>query len=180
MASIIWPKKKILYWAYGSNLCVESMSRRCPAAKKLGRLTVQDAALVFRGVADVVVREGLCVPGGLWEVTERCERELDRYEGVSSGFYLKRYLTIKRKGKDKPEQVLFYQMKMSRGIMPPSQAYLDVISNGYKDFGIDTSYLDAALQESWGNKKVTPILRERHKRKGEPTLARSIAPEATA
>lgn len=166
----------MLYWAYGSNLNIAAMRERCPAARKVGRLFVEDAALVFRGVADVTVCEGSVVPGGLWEITRECERSLDRYEGVASRLYLKRYLTVKRKGK-KREVVLFYQMRMSTGVQPPSEFYLDLIARGYRDFGLPLEVLDAAVAESWSEKKITPILRERHERRGRPTLAKAVSSE---
>lgn len=163
----------MLYFAYGSNLNIENMAHRCPAAKKVGRLFVEDAALVFRGVADVTIRENSVVPGGLWEITRACERSLDQYEGVASNFYLKRYLTIKRKGKK--EQVLFYQMRMSTGVQPPSEFYLEVIAQGYRDFNLPLEVLDAALAESWSDKKVTPVLKARHIKRGSPKLAQAVA-----
>ena len=64
------------YWAYGSNLCVEHMRRRCPRAQKICRLDVPGLALVFRGVADVTIRRGALVQGGLWKITRECERLL--------------------------------------------------------------------------------------------------------
>lgn len=160
------------YWAYGSNLCRASMRRRCPGARFVGRLDVQDARLVFRGVADVVVDKGSFVPGGLWSITPEDERELDHYEGVASRFYLKRYLRMNVG--DRVRKILFYQMRMSTGVMPPSQAYLDVIARGYGDFGLPLEVLDAAVVASWGDKEVTPVLRARHDRKGRPTLAQPI------
>lgn len=152
------------YWAFGSNLCKRHMRVRCPAANPVGPMTVDDAALIFRGVADVTVRKESIVPGGLWRITRECEAALDRYEGVSSRLYLKRYLTIKVKGKI--EDCLFYQMSTHRGVMPPSEGYLGTILEGYRDFDLDTDILNAAVEESWGTKKVTPFLKERHLRRG--------------
>jgi len=161
----------MLYWAYGSNLCVRHMKRRCPRAVKLRPLVVKQAALVFRGVADVTLRDGSQVQGGLWRISGECERLLDQYEGVKSNLYIKRYLPVTQDGKK--QDCLFYQMATHRGIMPPSEAYIDTIAQGYKDFGLDLADLDAALQEAWGTKKVTTMLRERHERKGRPKLARA-------
>src|SRR5262252_7297802 len=107
---------QMYYWAYGSNLNVAAMRRRCPAAEQVRKMFVTDAALVFRGVADVTVRKGNMVPGGLWKITEKCEASLDRYEGVGTRFYLKRYLPIKIKGK--VHDCMFYQMRASTGVMP--------------------------------------------------------------
>lgn len=167
-----------LYWAYGSNLNVAHMASRCPKAKKLGRLFVTDAALVFRGVADVTVLEGSVVPGGLWRITRECEAALDRYEGVASRFYLKRYLRVKVEGKK--QDVLFYQMRMSTGVQPPFESYLDTIAQGYKDFDLPLDLLSYAVERSWTDKDLTPILRKRWQDRGSPSLARCVKEEVAA
>lgn len=160
----------MLYFAYGSNLCIDHMRRRCPEAEPLRAMPVKDAALVFRGVADVTLRKNSFVQGGLWRITDECEKSLDRFEGVASKLYLKRYLQV-RNEKGAVEDCLLYQMRISKGIMPPAEAYLETIAQGYRDFDLDLAYLDAALQESWGSKKITETLRERHVRRGRPKLA---------
>jgi gamma-glutamylcyclotransferase (GGCT)/AIG2-like uncharacterized protein YtfP len=158
-----------LYWAYGSNLDPVSMRRRCPSAKRIGPLTLDNGQLIFRGVADVVHYENSSVPGGVWRISKECERVLDQYEGVKYGLYKKRYLKLKIDGVK--EQCLYYQMSADRGIMPPAEHYLDVIRRGYEYFGLDLEILNRALEASWSDKKVTPHLRERHNRKGRPALA---------
>lgn len=165
-----------LYWAYGSNLSIRQMAQRCPDAEMVGPLVVDDGALVFRGVADVVGRRGSRVAGGLWRITPRCERTLDHYEGVSKRLYMKRYLTIAIDGGE-PEDVLFYQMRTHRGVMPPTDAYLRTIADGYADFGLDVARLDQALSEAWQCKELTPTLRDRRRRQrqaGIPSLARAV------
>jgi gamma-glutamylcyclotransferase (GGCT)/AIG2-like uncharacterized protein YtfP len=159
-----------LYWAYGSNLNVEAMKSRCPNAEQYKPLYVHNGQLVFRGVADVegIEDEESMVPGGLWHVTEECIEALDTYEGVRSGLYAKKYLTLRVKGKVK--KCLFYKMN-SVGVMPPWDSYLDVIEQGYKDFKLDRRFLDEALERSWHNKDKTPDLRRRWLAKGKPRLA---------
>jgi AIG2-like family len=161
-----------LYWAYGANLNVDSMARRCPGAEPVAALVMPNGALVFRGVADVVVRKGSEVHGGLWWITPACERSLDRFEGVSSGLYLKRELVVRLS--KVPHKCLFYQMAMSTGVMPPSEHYLDTIAEGYRDFGLDLDALDEAVQESWVGKKVTSVLRRRYLAKGSLKMSRGV------
>lgn len=165
-------KNRTLYWAYGSNLCIRSMARRCPKAKPYEALTIHNSALTFRGVADVVVRKGHLTPGGLWWITKECEDSLDAYEGVRSGFYLKRYLPMTIRGKE--HRVLFYQMATRNGIQPPAPSYLDTIAEGYIDFGLDQEWLEIALQEAWENKELTPMLRRRWHARGKQKLAREL------
>jgi hypothetical protein len=58
--------------------------------------------------------------------------------------------------------------------MPPTEAYVETIARGYHDFDIDLDYLNRALMESWNDKEVTPVLKERHVKRGKPKLAREV------
>jgi hypothetical protein len=161
------------YWAYGSNLSVKQMQKRCPGAVKVGALYVHYGRLRFRGVADVIGsrKSTNVVPGGLWLITAKHEAMLDRCEGV--GFergYSKMYLDYTDKNRVKHD-CLFYKKKHGRGVMPPAQYYLDYIAEGYRDFGLEMAYLDEALAHSHEKKNVTPELRWRRKRDRYARLA---------
>jgi hypothetical protein len=147
----------MLYFAYGSNLNARHMARRCPDAKPLGKFFLDDALLVFRGVADCIL-------------TADCENTLDRYEGVRSGFYSKEYLDIA--GIPGEPQLMLYVMN-STGVMPPSLGYLETIKAGYRDFRLPLAPLRAAVQRSWDEKNKTKAERARYYRTGFPTLARA-------
>lgn len=163
----------MLYWAYGSNLCPQGMKSRAPGAKRVGPCVLGNGSLVFRGVADVASMDGdeYTIQGGVWRITKTDEQALDRYEGVSGGLYLKRYLTLKVKGV--AEECLFYQMPSKRGhaIMPPSDSYLRTIQRGYEYFGLDLDELNKAVASSWDDKNKTEWLRERYVRRGRQKLA---------
>ena len=72
-----------LYFAYGSNIDLEQMARRCPAAQVVGPATLENYELAFRGsgFATIMPKEGSVVHGLLWSITPLCEQALDRYEG---------------------------------------------------------------------------------------------------
>ena len=72
-----------LYFAYGSNIDLEQMVRRCPAAQVVGPVTLENYELAFRGsgFATIVPKKGGVVHGLLWSITPLCEQALDRYEG---------------------------------------------------------------------------------------------------
>lgn len=163
-----------LMLSYGSNLNFDAMRRRCPKAKPVGPLLLDNGLLVFRSVADIISRPGCRVVGGLWEITPECEVVLDRYEGVRTGLYAKRYLMLEHEGE--PTRCLFYQMQV-RGISPPSEGYLDVIRKGYEDFGLDQTLLDRAVRHSWRKRNDTPYIRRRYMRDGKPKLARPRRPD---
>ena len=163
----------MLYLAYGSNLNVAHMKRRCPKARPVGPFHLQDSRLVFRGVADIEYADGESCPGGLWRITKECEASLDIYEGVESGLYSKVYLKARVAKTGKIVRILVYQMNCD-GVMPPSQTYLGTIAQGYKDFGLDLDYLDYTLQRSWHDKDRTPFLNRRRKRRGNEPFAKEI------
>lgn len=164
--------KTRLYFAYGSNLNIGQMRRRAPDARPICELMLKNWKLVFRGVADVVQEHGAVCPGGVWEISEADEHKLDLYEGVKGGLYRKVYLPIATfRGHT---SMLMYVMN-SDGIFPPSKYYLEGIEEGYGDFRLGKKarkMLDAAVQESWDEKRPTVRERERSYRCGYPTLAR--------
>lgn len=151
----------IHYLAYGSNLCKARMRQRCPDARPVGRATVHDARLIFRGPADVVTEKGSSVVCGLWRISRADMSALDRFEGVSGGFYERRKALVKVDGKH--VDALIYVMKAT-GIMPPSHTYYDVVRRGYHDFGIDEAQLDAAIRYSWENKLMCQATSARRQR----------------
>ena len=162
----------MLYFAYGSNLNVAAMKRRCPAALPLCRFTLTGSRLVFRGVADVAVDEAYKVIGALWRITPECEEALDRYEGLASGMYKKEYALVTKGNKKlkKGERVMFYVMN-STGIFPPSEGYLKTIEDGYRDFKLPMKQLNAAVLHSWKEKAPSHRERQRYRRTGRPPLA---------
>ena len=138
---------KKLYIAYGSNMNVEQMSRRCPNAKPIGKMVLKNYKLVFKGVADIEKSESAEVPVVVWEITKECEKALDIYEGYPR-LYRKEYVQIEINGKI--ELAMVYVMNYAKGAKP-SEYYYNVIKQGYKDFGIETEPLEMALAESQAN-----------------------------
>lgn len=135
---------KKLYIAYGSNMNLEQMKRRCPLAKAIGKTVLKNYKLVFKGVADIERSEDAEVPVVVWEITKECEKALDIYEGYPR-LYRKEYVQIEIDGKI--ELAMVYVMNYTKGAKP-SEYYYNVIKQGYKDFGIKTETLEIALAES--------------------------------
>lgn len=142
--------KKRLYIAYGSNLNLAQMGSRCPNSKPICKTWLNDFKLVFQGHplgahANVIPAEGHRVPVAVWEITPLDERALDRYEGVAGGYYTKETAEVEINGE--MHEALIYIMT-PRGYGIPSDRYLDVIVEGYRDFNLDAEYLNTALIES--------------------------------
>ena len=79
---------KKLYFAYGSNINLEQMALRCPAAQIVGPVVLENYELLFRGnargngVATIAPKTGSQVYGLLWRITPACEQSLDFYEAI--------------------------------------------------------------------------------------------------
>jgi gamma-glutamylcyclotransferase (GGCT)/AIG2-like uncharacterized protein YtfP len=158
-----------IYFAYGSNLNKRQMAVRCPLATAIGPYRLDDAVLVFRGVADVIHKPGAAVFGAIWRITPECEEVLDRYEGIRHGLYRKVYVDLYQPI-DGEKELMFYVMN-STGIEPPSRTYLDGIREGYRDFGLKQKPLSDAVEDSYKNRNPSHVERQRYRRNGRPQLA---------
>lgn len=139
----------VLYVAYGSNMNVAQMRKRCPGARLLGRGILAGYQLSFRGRpgnchATIDECEGGRVPVVLWRITSADEAALDRYEGYPS-YYRKERVLVGFDG-----QVVLGMAYVMNGceIGEPSATYFGTILQGYRDAGIDAAPLVAALQRA--------------------------------
>lgn len=77
--------EKTLYFAYGSNLNLDQMARRCPDAEPVGRVRLDGYRLAFRrtggGYLTILPDKGNHVDGLLWKVSAQDEQALNHYEG---------------------------------------------------------------------------------------------------
>jgi len=79
------------YFAYGANLDVATMTKRCPGARVLGpaRLARHRFIIMEPGFATVVRDSAAMVHGLLWTLSLSDIPALDRYEDVHVGLYRK-------------------------------------------------------------------------------------------
>jgi gamma-glutamylcyclotransferase (GGCT)/AIG2-like uncharacterized protein YtfP len=126
-----------LYLAYGANLNQQSMLSRCPQAKPVRSVTVPGWRLKFATHATIEPSPHHALQGALWEITSRCEENLDWFEGYPT-YYTKHYLDIDG------DRVMVYVMNNGQEAAP-SPGYLDVIRQGYQDWQLDPHCLTEAL-----------------------------------
>lgn len=137
--------KKQLYIAYGSNINLEQMAYRCPHSKVVGTSEIKDFELEFRGVATIVPKENASVPVLIWELDERDLPTLNRYEGWPR-LYRQEKMSFELDGKSYKGMAYL----MNRGeISSPSQQYYNTILQGYRENGLDESFLQRALENSF-------------------------------
>ena len=139
-----------LYFAYGSNIHLEQMAFRCPAAQPLMPVVLSGYELTFRGsgVATVIPKIDAVVPGLLWSITPECEKSLDRYEGYPH-LYHKADVAVTDPETGKIYYPMLYEMD-GRFQEPelPSPMYFVGIMEGYAQNNMDARPLIAALKKT--------------------------------
>lgn len=144
------PKER-LYIAYGSNLSVEQMSRRCPTAKVVGKSLLRNWRLRFRGgngqaVATIERCEGYNVPVLVWKIQPIDEKALDRYEGFPY-HYRKENLRITLNGK-RISAMVYIINEGGRSYNAPSAGYFEFIRRSYEVLDFDIGTLNEAAKSS--------------------------------
>ena len=137
--------KRRLYIAYGSNMNLEQMARRCPTAVVVGHAMLENWKLVFNGVASVERSKGDRVPVVVWDIKPDDEAALDLYEGWPR-LYRKETRRIRLNGK--LANAMIYIMNNVKGYLPPNTGYYNVILEGYKSAGFDTEILREAASRT--------------------------------
>ncbi len=131
----------MLYFAYGSNLNLFQMKRRCKDSVFLKKYELKGYKLNFRSkyrAADIEPKKNSIVPGGLFEISKSDEKKLDVYEDFPT-LYKKHYFYYYGK------KVMTYTMVNKSAFKFPTERYLNVVKRGYKDCGLDNKYLQKGL-----------------------------------
>lgn len=127
------------YFAYGSNLCVQQMARRCPGAcdPRPAVLPDHDWLINQRGVATVEPSTGARVHGVLWHVTDTDLATLDSAEGVPVRYRRDR-LTVQL-GDGAAEAWVYIDHRVEPG--PPRPGYLERIIDGALHHGLPQRWI---------------------------------------
>lgn len=128
------------YFAYGSNLCVQQMARRCPGATdpQPAMLADHDWLINERGVATVEPFTGSRVHGVLWWLTDQDLATLDSAEGVPVRYRRDR-LTVQTDTGSSPAWV-YVDHRVEPG--PPRPGYLERIIDGARHHGLPQRWID--------------------------------------
>jgi len=138
--------KRKLYVAYGSNMSIDQMKKRCPESLCLGIAKIEGYRLFFKEFATIKKSKKHGVPILLWSISPKDEEALDKYEGFPRMYY-KADISIDFNGRTLTSMV--YIMSDKRNVTPPSQWYYDVIHAAYLRFDIDLRHLNLALSHTW-------------------------------
>ena len=133
----------MLYFAYGSNLNLFQMKRRCKDSAFLKKYELKGYKLNFRSkyrAADIEKSKNFIVPGALFEISKSDEKKLDVYEDFPI-LYKKLYFSYYNK------TVMTYIMVNKTEFRYPTERYLNVVKQGYKDCKLDNKFLIKALNQ---------------------------------
>lgn len=153
---------KKYYLAYGSNLNLEQMKKRCHSFKVIDTINLQGYRLVYKGSEDnyayltIEKCENSYVPLALFSISLFDTIALDNYEGYPF-FYSKKYFTVDVKGKEK--DAFLYVMNNDNDYHIPSDEYVEICKKGYKDFNFDEAILDKAYSDTCKNIKKLELKR---------------------
>ena len=134
----------MLYFAYGSNLNHFQMKRRCKDSVFLKKYELKNYRLNFRSkyrAADIEKKKNSIVPGALFEISKSDEKKLDVYEDFPI-LYTKMYFKYYNK------RVMTYSMVKKTKFRYPTERYLNIIKQGYKDCKLEKKYLIKALNSN--------------------------------
>lgn len=151
-------EKHTISLAYGSNLNIEDMRKRCPEAEIIGAGILENYRLLFKGeekdaFLTIEKKEGSVVPVGLWKLSPSDEISLDVYEEFPQMYY-KVDLPVKT---EKGETIFAMAYVMRKDYEDnhefnlPSSDYLQSVIEGYRNFKFDGRYLLDALEKSIRN-----------------------------
>ena len=128
------------YFAYASNLNRKQMLERCPDSKPKFIATLHNYKLVFvgwsrqwrGGTASIKPFRGEKVLGAIYEITEQCLRQLDKYEGYPDK-YNRLNVTVFDEDSEPIEAITYIKAGQLEETQP-SKEYLAVIQQGYRDW----------------------------------------------
>ena len=131
----------IYYFAYGSNLHHLQMKKRCPKCQFIKKMILNNYNLTFRssyGAADIQKKLGKKVYGALYIISKSAEKRLDAYEEFPI-LYKKKYFNYQGK------RIMTYIMPKKTKLTPPTERYLNIIKQGYRDCNLNIKSLNTAL-----------------------------------
>ncbi len=135
--------------AYGTNIRTSELTKSFPDAKILGYGYIHNYALEFVGydghaIATLTKKHGAKTPVAVWEFPPELRFTIANYEPFP--YLYKRIPVTALVGKTKMRgEVYITKQKLRHGI--PSNEYLEVLRQGYREAGFDENLIDQALRE---------------------------------
>ena len=141
------------YLAYGSNLDMERMGKRCPYAVVVGTTEIKGYRLLFKKsktgcYATIEQDANESVPAVVWKLSEYDELLLDRYEGCPRYYYKKQF------------QLPVWNLNEDRRLGCPDAEYFELLRGGYSDWEFPLDTLKRGLAASIGRVEAIRYLKK--------------------
>ncbi|KAI9801432.1 MAG: hypothetical protein M1825_003412 [Sarcosagium campestre] len=142
-----------VYFAYGSNLWLAQMARRCPESKPQNVAYLRDWNWIIneRHYANVIPSKGDIVYGLTYLISPEDEKSLDGFEGVPIA-YSKVTIAVDEETSDNGQrrvEALVYVDYNRTGTDVPRQEYVERMNYGIQDalrLGVPQWYVDKYLR----------------------------------
>lgn len=135
------------YIAYGSNMNIKQMKRRCPDAEIIGTGTIDYELKFYRGgYCDIIPSDKKKTPVVIWTISQADEQELDCYEGYPRFYTKEEGVPI---AMDNGQTIYGMAYIMTEGYKYPQMPradYFMTVLEGYLDNNIGTKPLSDALE----------------------------------
>ena len=135
-------EENVYYFAYAYNLNKKQMRERVPESKPMFVATLPNYKLLFSGwsrqwrggYATIMLSRGDKVLGAIYEVSDRDLRRLDNYEDCPRNYNHVNVNVFDEDGNT--VEATTYIRKENQKETKPSQEYLAVIQQGYRDWDL--------------------------------------------
>jgi len=176
--------RRVLYFAYGSNMSPNVISEVCPSFTFLGIARLDGYRIAFTrysdnwrgGVADIIDELGMSLYGVLYEIEEKEVEDLDRKEGYGSKYTKTEVDVVLLPDLYTYAAIVYVVISKESSEISPSREYLDTMIEGAKCWGIRRKYisfLESLKLEDTNNFRAGFLVRptdSRAEAKGMPLL----------
>jgi gamma-glutamylcyclotransferase (GGCT)/AIG2-like uncharacterized protein YtfP len=138
------------YFAYGLNMSVTLMGRRCPGAAPIGsaRLDGWRFIVMRGGYASIVPAPGAVVHGVLWRLTSRDLAALNAFENIDGGLYARRILPVRR-GAQREPALTYVSRERREG--RPQPGYQAIVVASARQWNLPAPYVSGL--ERWARSR---------------------------
>lgn len=130
------------YFAYGSNMDLDQMARRCPGATPAGTAVLEGWRYAYCAGVATIVPDGGQTHGLLWDLEPTHIDTLDVYEGVAEGRYRQEFVEVRVTDSGETITVLAY-VKRFVGPSAPREGYAELVEACTVRLGFPDDYCRA-------------------------------------
>jgi gamma-glutamylcyclotransferase (GGCT)/AIG2-like uncharacterized protein YtfP len=142
----------VLYFAYGSNLHLGHLQRRCSDVIALGRARLPGYRIAFRypstsfpggSAADIIPESGSEVWGALFRIHAADLEFLDDFEDLDQGGYRRIRVEVIDEEEQAREAWSYEVVSKLAHDFKPVPEYLDLMIGGARDFALPEDYIES-------------------------------------